>query len=94
VLQKKILLKRSLDVQDIVRKSVYEFFLQLDANEVSVAFNRENLEVVDLVFNSLRDEDQGIARIGLQIVYHLLNKTIGDTETQGVVQTRIATEKL
>jgi hypothetical protein len=64
-----------------VRKSVYEFLLQLDANEVSIAFNRENLEVVDLVFNSLRDEDQGVARIGLQIVYHLLNKTIGDTET-------------
>ena len=64
-----------------MRKSVYEFLLQLDANEVSIAFNRENLEVVDLVFNSLRDEDQGVARIGLQIVYHLLNKTIGDTET-------------
>lgn len=47
-----------------------------------------------MVFNSLRDEDQSVARIGLQIVYHLLNKTIGDTETQGVVQTRIATEKL
>ena len=80
-LQKRILLKRSLDVQDIVRKSVYEFILQLDANEVSVAFNRENLEMLDLVFNSLRDEDQIIARIGLQIVYHLLNKTIGDTAT-------------
>jgi hypothetical protein len=59
-----------------------------------VAFNKENLEVVDFVFNSLRDEDQNIARIGLQIVYHLLNKTIGDTETQKVVSTRIATEKL
>jgi hypothetical protein len=59
-----------------------------------VAFNKENLEVVDFVFNSLRDEDQSIARIGLQIVYHLLNKTIGDTETQKVVSTRIATEKL
>ena len=70
-----------MDVQDIVRKSVYEFILQLDANEVSVAFNRENLEMLDLVFNSLRDEDQSIARIGLQIVYHLLNKTIGDTAT-------------
>ena len=80
-LQKRILLKRSLDVQDIVRKSVYEFILQLDANEVSVAFSRDNLEMVDLVFNSLRDEDQSIARIGLQIVYHLLNKTIGDTST-------------
>lgn len=80
-LQKSILLKRSLDVQDIVRKSVYEFILQLDAIEVSVAFNRENLEMVDLVFNSLRDEDQSIAKIGLQIVYHLLNKTIGDTAT-------------
>jgi hypothetical protein len=80
-LQKRILLKRSLDVQDIVRKSVYEFILQLDANEVSVAYNRDNLEMVDLVFNSLRDEDQSIARIGLQIVYHLLNKTIGDTST-------------
>ena len=70
-----------MDIQDIVRKSVYEFILQLDANEVSVAFNRENLEMLDLVFNSLRDEDQSIARIGLQIVYHLLNKTIGDTAT-------------
>ena len=59
-----------------------------------MAFNKENLEVVDFVFNSLRDEDQSIARIGLQIVYHLLNKTIGDTETQKVVSTRIATEKL
>jgi len=73
---------------------VYDFILQLDANEVSVAFNRENLEVLDLVFNSLRDEDQGVARTGLQIVYHIMNKTVGDTETQGVVQTRIATEKL
>jgi hypothetical protein len=48
-----------------VRKSVYEFILQLDANEVGVAFNKENLEVVDFVFNSLRDEDQSVARIGL-----------------------------
>lgn len=52
---------------------------------MSVAFNKENIEVVELVFNSLRDEDQSVARIGLQIVYHLLNKTIGDTETQKVV---------
>ncbi len=48
---------------------------------MSVAFNKENMEVVDMVFNSLRDDDQSVARIGLQIVYHLLNKTIGDTET-------------
>lgn len=65
VLQKRILLKRSLDTQDFIRKSVYEFILQLDSNEVSVAFNKDNLEVLDLVFNSLRDEDVSIARIGL-----------------------------
>jgi hypothetical protein len=71
-------MKRSLDVHDIVRKSVYEFLLQLDASEVSVAFSKENIDMLDLVFNSLRDEDASIGRIGLQIVYHILNKSIGD----------------
>lgn len=75
---KRIIMKRSLDVHDIVRKSVYEFLLQLDASEVSVAFSKENIDMLDLVFNSLRDEDASIGRIGLQIVYHILNKSIGD----------------
>jgi hypothetical protein len=50
----------------------------MDANEVSVAFSKDNIEMLDLVFNSLRDEDSSISRIGLQIVYHILNKSIGD----------------
>jgi hypothetical protein len=29
----------------------------MDANEVSVAFSKDNIEMLDLVFNSLRDED-------------------------------------
>jgi len=78
-------MKRSLDVQEIVRKSVFEFILQLDANEVVVAFSKDNVELLDLVFNSLRDEDQAITRIGLQIVHHLISKTIGDAETQSVI---------
>ena len=57
LLQKRVVLKRSMDVQEVVRKSVYEFLLQLDSNEVCAAFNKDNLEVLDLVFNSLRDED-------------------------------------
>jgi hypothetical protein len=87
-------MKRSLDVHEIVRKSVYEFILLMDANEVSVAFSKDNIEMLDLVFNSLRDEDASIARIGLQIVYHILNKAIGDKETLHVVETRIIKEKL
>ena len=55
-------------MHEIVRKSVYEFLLQLDANEVSIAFSKENIELIDLVFNSLRDEDPQIQRVGLQIV--------------------------
>ncbi len=94
VLMKRIIMKRSLDVQEIVRKSVYEFILMMDANEVSVAFSKDNIEMLDLVFNSLRDEDTSIARIGLQIVYHILNKSIGDQDTLQVVQTRIIKEKL
>ena len=89
-----MLIRRSQDVQEIVRKSVYEFLLLLDATEVSVAFQKDNVELLDLVFNSLRDQDPSIARIGLQIVYHLLNKTVSDTETQKVLQTRVAKEKL
>ena len=72
-------------MQDIVRKSVFEFLLQLDSNEVVTAYTKENPELLDLVFNSLRDEDAHIARIGLQIVYHLLNKCIGDAETQKLI---------
>ena len=87
-------MRRSLDVHEIVRKSVYEFILLMDANEVSVAFSKDNIEMLDLVFNSLRDEDASIARIGLQIVYHILNKAIGDKETLHVVETRIIKEKL
>lgn len=66
----------------------------MDANEVSVAFSKDNIEMLDLVFNSLRDEDSSISRIGLQIVYHILNKSIGDQDTLQVVQTRIIKEKL
>ena len=91
---KRIIMKRSLDVHEVVRKSVYEFLLQLDSSEVSVAFSKDNIEMLDLVFNSLRDEDVSIGRIGLQIVYHILNKSIGDQETLQVVQTRIIKEKL
>ena len=40
-----------------MRKSVYEFILQLDANEVTVAFSKDNLDLLDMVFNSLRDDD-------------------------------------
>lgn len=87
-------MKRSQDIHEIVRKSVYEFILLMDANEVSVAFSKDNMEMLDLVFNSLRDEDSSISRIGLQIVYHILNKSIGDKDTLQVVQTRIIKEKL
>ena len=93
VLQTRVIVRRSQDVQEIVRKSVYEFLLQLDANEVQVAFCKENIDLVDLVFSSLRDQDQQISRIGLQIVYHLLNKSVGDPDLQKIVQTRIAKEK-
>lgn len=93
VLQTRVILRRSQDVQELVRKSVYEFLLQLDANEVQVAFCKENIDLVDLVFSSLRDQDQQISRIGLQIVYHLLNKSVGDPDLQKIVQTRIAKEK-
>ena len=93
VLQTRVILRRSQDVQELVRKSVYEFLLQLDANEVQVAFCKENIDLVDLVFSSLRDQDQQISRIGLQIVYHLLNKSVGDPDHQKIVQTRIAKEK-
>ena len=93
MLQTRVILRRSQDVQELVRKSVYEFLLQLDANEVQVAFCKENIDLVDLVFSSLRDQDQQISRIGLQIVYHLLNKSVGDPDLQKIVQTRIAKEK-
>ena len=64
---------------------MYEFLLQLDANEVSEAFSKDNIELIDLVFNSLRDEDQQIQRVGLQIVQHIMQKSIGDAETQKTV---------
>jgi hypothetical protein len=85
VLQKRVLLRRSQDVQDVVRKSVYEFLLQLDSQEVSVAFTKDQPELLDLVFNSLRDHDASISRIGLQIVYHLLTKSVGDSDTQKLI---------
>ena len=56
-LQNRILIKRSTDSYDLIRKSVFEFLLQLDANEVSIAFSKDNVEVLDMVFNSLRDDD-------------------------------------
>jgi len=48
-----------------VRKSVYEFILQFDANDVKVAFSKENPEVLEMVFNSLRDENTLIGKICL-----------------------------
>lgn len=83
VIFKKVVLKRAQDVQDVVRKSVFEFLLQLDANQVSVAFSNDYPEMMDMIFESLRDEDAAIGRMSLQIIYHLMNKTMGTaTETQ------------
>jgi histone acetyltransferase (RNA polymerase elongator complex component) len=81
-------------VQELVRKSVYEFLLQLDVQEVASAFSKENQELWDMVFSALRDADVNVARMGLQIVYHLLNKTVGDSELQALVHTRIVKDKL
>lgn len=88
------MLKRSQDVQEIVRKSVFEFLLQLDANEVSVAFSKDNPELFDLVFTSLRDQDPAISRIGLQIISHLLQKTLSDSATQLYLEQQILRNKL
>ena len=64
-----------------MRKSVFEFILQLDANEVQIAFSKENNELFELIFSSLRDEDAQISKIGLQIIYHLMSKMSGEKET-------------
>lgn len=39
---KHLLAKRATDVQELVRKSVFEFLLQLESNEVGQAFTKEN----------------------------------------------------
>jgi|LauGreDrversion4_2_1035121.scaffolds.fasta_scaffold42600_5 hypothetical protein len=72
---------------------VYEFLLTLDSNEISVAFSKDNLALHDIVFNSLKDQDAVIARIGLQIVQHLMIKSAGDSDLSKVVHGRIAKEK-
>ena len=81
VIQKHLIMKRSEDIQDVVRKSVFEFLLMLDANEVSIAFTKENPELFELIFNSLRDEDSSISKIGLSMIYHLMQKMLTEKET-------------
>jgi len=43
----------------LLRKSVFEFFLQLDEREILVAFSKDNAsELLDMVFGSLVDDEQ------------------------------------
>lgn len=53
LLQTRVLLKRASDVQDILRKLVFEFFISLDASEVQVALATP--AVLDTAFAALRD---------------------------------------
>lgn len=86
-----MLIKRASDVQDILRKLVFEFFLSLDAAETQVALATP--AVLDTAFTALRDQDSSIARVGLQIVSHLMAKATGDAGLLKLVSARLAKEK-
>ena len=53
----------------VLRKSVYEFFLQLDEKEIQIAFGTQNdNSLYELIFGALSDEDISIKKTALSIV--------------------------
>ena len=68
-IQKHLISKRCLDTMPVLRKSVYEFFLQLDEKEIQIAFGTQNDSTLyELIFGALSDEDISIKKTALMIV--------------------------
>ena len=95
IIQTHIVLKRSKDCADIVRKSVYEFFLQMEHAELMMAFSREGChsELYNMVFQVLREDDLNIKKIALQIIINLYNHG-NDPETQKLLNEHVTTYKI
>ncbi|CDW82490.1 UNKNOWN [Stylonychia lemnae] len=97
-IQQHLILKRSQDAQVIVRKSVYEFFLQLDERELQAAFAMQDQKdqslYMDAIFDGLKDEDTQIKKVSLQIIYQFLNKFNLDQSTMKVVEASLQKYKM
>jgi hypothetical protein len=49
-----------------LRKSVYEFFMQMEEKELMTSLSMENSHsIVEMLFNSLVDEENSIKKAGL-----------------------------
>ena len=65
LLSLEVLHERAYDPQEFIRKHVLESIGQLDATEIKAASEIQDMKLIDLVFESLRDESAPIRKLAL-----------------------------
>jgi len=65
LLSLEVLHERAYDPQEFIRKHVLESVAQLDATEIKAAGEIQDMKLIDLVFESLRDESAPIRKLAL-----------------------------
>lgn len=79
----------------LLRKSLVEFYMQLDEKEMSTALNMENsAKIVEMLFNFLSDEDLQIKKAALQIIASLFSKPSPSKPLQTLLDQHLAKSKL
>ena len=71
---KNLILQRFNDSLDIIRRSVFDFFTQLEIDEIQTAYFILDKEFIEIIFNSIRDDDAAIRKTGLQVIHNCLTK--------------------
>ena len=74
MLSAEVVHERVYDPQEFIRKHVLECVSQLDFNEIKAALDIKELKLLDLVFESIRDECPQIRRLSLHILSQILIK--------------------
>ena len=57
--------QRAYDPQEFIRKHVLESVSQFDAIEIKAAMNIKDMKLIDILFESLRDESVPIRKLAL-----------------------------
>lgn len=74
ILSVEVIQQRVYDPQLFIRKEVLDNISQLDLNEIRMSAKLKEAKLVDIVFESLRDESAEIRKLALQILSQILIK--------------------
>ena len=74
ILSMEVIQQRVYDPQEFIKKHVLECISQFDFNEIKAANDIKEIKLIDLVFESLRDQHPQIRKLSLQILSQILIK--------------------